>query len=490
MPNPVRAQSERLMRIADRHHNIVKGPVVIALVIWYLVPMDIRKIRLEIKRRHQGRMNFMTGTDLSALEPFEICTIRPPTENASLTFRLTRNCYWNKCRFCPVYKMGAVFSRRSLDEVLRDIARAKALDDLMREQGIGSPKYTQSDYSKLPGLADEILQVAKKAGHDVQTRRAAAELSADVDPRLAWFFSWFNDQPSLQDSLAHVLTWRLAGGETCFLGDADGLILKPEFLATVVNEIKSRFPSIKRFTVYGRTRTAARQRSLADLRAMAAAGLNRVHFGVESGSDRVLAFMNKGESSAEHVEGCLKIKEAGLSCSVYIMPGLGGTELSEEHATETARVINAAAPDFVRLRTLEIFPQTPLEKALKDGEFEECPEEQIIRELRIMISGIHVKTELLSDSASNLLDLYGKLPEDRGRFLKIIDDYLALSDRNKRIFSFNARLQSFLGQYGGLPEDLYETLSPYLREEGIDMRSCPDDILENIIRAIRSRLMP
>lgn len=77
-----------------------------------------------------------------------------------------------------------------------------------------------------------------------------------------------------------------------------------------------------------------------------------------------------------------------------------------------------------------------------------------------------------------------------GRFLKIIDDYLALSDRNKRIFSFNARLQSFLGQYGGLPEDLYETLSPYLREEGIDMRSCPDDILENIIRAIRSRLMP
>ena len=80
----------------------------------------------------------------------------------------------------------------------------------MREQGIGSPKYTQSDYSKLPGLADEILQAAKKAGHDVQTRRAASELSADVDPRLAWFFSWFNDQPSFQDSLAHVLTWRLA----------------------------------------------------------------------------------------------------------------------------------------------------------------------------------------------------------------------------------------------------------------------------------------
>ncbi len=107
-------------------------------------------------------MNFMTGTDLRALEPFEICTIRPPAENASLTFRLTRNCYWNKCRFCPVYKMGAVFSRRSLDEVLRDIERAKALDDQMREQGIGSPKYTHLITANCRGLADEISRPRRK----------------------------------------------------------------------------------------------------------------------------------------------------------------------------------------------------------------------------------------------------------------------------------------------------------------------------------------
>jgi radical SAM superfamily enzyme YgiQ (UPF0313 family) len=287
-----------------------------------------------------------------------------------------------------------------------------------------------------------------------------------------------------------LLTWRLAGGETCFLGDADGLILKPEFLSTVIGEIKYRFPTLTRFTVYGRTRTAARQRSLDDLRAMAAAGLNRVHFGLESGSDKVLAFMNKGESSAEHVEGCLKIKEAGLSCSVYIMPGLGGAELSEEHAVETALVINAVAPDFVRLRTLEIFPQTPLEKAVKDGEFVECPEELVVRELRSLISNIQVETELLSDSASNLLELYGRLPADRNRLLKIIDDYLALSARNKLIFSFNSRLLSFIGQYGGLPEDLYEIVSPYIRGESIDVRGCPDEMLESLIRKIRSRLMP
>ncbi len=432
----------------------------------------------------------MAATNLGHLEPFEICTIRPPTENDSLTFRLTRNCYWNKCKFCPVYKMGAAFSRRSLDEIRRDIECAKALDDLMRERGIGVSRNSRADYGKLAGLAAEILQAGKKAGQDVPPRRATAELPDDVDPRLAWFFSWFNDQPTIEDNLAHLLSWRLAGGETCFLGDADGLILKPEFLAAVLGEIKSRFPSLRRFTIYGRTRTAARLRSLADLQAMAAAGLNRVHFGLESGSDQVLAFMNKGESSAEHVEGCLKIKEAGLSCSLYLMPGLGGVKLSQDHAVDTARVINAIAPDFVRLRTLEIFPRTPLEKALKDGEFEECPEEQVVQELRILISGINVETELLSDSASNLLGLYGKLPGDRNRLLQAIDDYLSLGEREKRVYSFHARLHSFLGQYGGLPEDLYEILSPYFTDEGMDLSRCPDDRLVSLTRTIRSRLMP
>ncbi|MDY0188061.1 MAG: radical SAM protein [Syntrophus sp. (in: bacteria)] len=424
------------------------------------------------------------------LEPFEICSIRPPTENSSLTFRLTRNCYWNKCAFCPVYKLGARFSRRSLDEIRRDIERARQLENWMLARGIGTNGYTRADYEKLPGLAEEIRRTGRKAHHQARTHKAAAEIPEDVDPRLAWFFSWFNDQPSLEDSLAHLLSWRLAGGKTCFLGDADGLILKPEFLAAVLDEIKSRFPSLQRFTVYGRTRTAARQRSLADLQSMAAAGLNRVHFGIESGSDQVLAFVNKGESSADHIEGCLKTKEAGISCSVYIMPGLGGTARSEEHALETARVINAAAPDFVRLRTLEIFPQTPLEQAVKEGRFTECPEEQVIRELRILISRIDAETELLSDSASNLLDLYGKLPHDRIRLLKIIDGYLDLPEQSKRIFSLDARLRSFLGQYGGLPEDLYALLSPYVRDGELDMSRCPHDTLEGITCAIRSRLMP
>lgn len=433
----------------------------------------------------------MITTENISLLPFELCTIRPPTENYSLTFRLTRNCYWNKCKFCPVYKMGAHFSRRSLDEVLRDVERAKALDELMRAKGIGIPEYTGADYGKLAAVADEISGSGNEAvGARTVTDNAEETGAEDTDPRLAWFSSWFKQQPSFLDNLNHLLTWHLAGGRTCFLGDADGLILKPDFMTAVIGAVKSSFPSIGRFTVYGRTKTAASLCSLEDLHMLAEAGLNRVHFGIESGSDNVLSLINKGETSAEHIEGCLKIKKSGISCSIYVMPGLGGVRYSEEHAQETARVINEIAPDFVRLRTLEIFPRTPLEQALKDGEFEECSEEQIVRELRIMIESINVDTELLSDSASNLLDLNGKLPQDKDRLLKIIDNYLALSARNKLVFSFKSRLMSFQGQYGDITGDIWKIIAPYMADNGIQVGACSNNTLQTIIRIIRSKLMP
>jgi hypothetical protein len=107
-----------------------------------------------------------------------------------------------------------------------------------------------------------------------------------------------------------------------------------------------------------------------------------------------------------------------------------------------------------------------------------------------MISGINVETELLSDSAVNLLDLSGRLPNDRNRLLKIINDYLALSDRERWIFSFKSHLMSFQGQYGGLTEDIWEIIAPYATDKGINLSTCSDNTLETIIRMIRSRLMP
>ena len=428
------------------------------------------------------------GAELVSIRPFEICSIRPPTENCSLTFRLTRNCYWNKCAFCPVYKAGARYSKRSIDEVKADIRRARLIDDLMFDHGIGSFRYTDSDYTRVDGIVNAIERARREAGIVDDASDDAGPV--DLDPSLAWFLPWFKDTPNLADSFNHVLSWRIGGARTCFLGDADSLILSPAFLHEAIGEIKRNFPTIERFTAYGRTSSAARLRTSKDLRKYREAGLTRVHFGLESGSDAVLQIMNKGVTRADHIEGGHKTKQAGLSCSVYVMPGLGGLKYSEEHAHETAEVLTRIAPDYIRLRTLQIFPQTPLQQAHKSGEFIEADEEQVIREIRILVEKIDADTEVLSESASNLLNIQGRLPGDRALMLAEIDRYLDLPRREKLLYSARARLQSFVGQYGGLSRELYDALSGYIREGRVNLASAHDSELEEIISLVRSRLMP
>ena len=51
---------------------------------------------------------------------FELGPIRPPSEAFSVLIRVTRNCPWNRCRFCHTYK-GEKFSRRSVEEIISDI---------------------------------------------------------------------------------------------------------------------------------------------------------------------------------------------------------------------------------------------------------------------------------------------------------------------------------------------------------------------------------
>ncbi len=316
------------------------------------------------------------------------------------------------------------------------------------------------------------------------------EDSPDLDERMRWFLSWFKDKPPTEDSFTHIFSWRMAGGRNCFFGDADSLILKPEFIAKAASLVKETFPSINRITIYGRTKSAAKLRTLDDLKKYSASSINRVHFGLESGSDRILELVSKGETSEDHINGALKVKEAGISCSVYVMPGLGGRALSSENGIETAKVLSRIEPDFVRLRTLEIFPGTGLDRMKKDGTFTEASEEDVAREIRTIVSETTCRTEIVSDSATNLLNINGTLPYDRDYMLRVIDAYLSLSSRDKIEFSIRSRIESFTGQYGGLTEDIFSMLSPYIRNGMFIVDNADDDSLLDIISCIKGKLMP
>ncbi|WP_246805153.1 hypothetical protein [Desulfosarcina cetonica] len=85
---------------------------------------------------------------------FETGVYRPPSEGGSnsLLVRLTRNCPWNRCGFCGMYKTET-FQLRPVDEIKRDIDAMAALrDDLMALADEGLHQGAIRLIGKHPGL--------------------------------------------------------------------------------------------------------------------------------------------------------------------------------------------------------------------------------------------------------------------------------------------------------------------------------------------------
>ncbi len=227
---------------------------------------------------------------------------------------------------------------------------------------------------------------------------------------------------------------------TVFLQDGNNLVLPAEEMVEILNFLRQEIPQITRITSYARAKTVSRK-SQEELSAIHNAGLDRLHIGLESGSDAILTLMKKGVTSAEHIEAGTRAKAAGMSVSEYWMPGLGGKSLSRENALETARVLNAMNPDYIRLRTLRIPERIPLSELVTQGLFQPLTEDEIVEEIRLMIDHLEgITSTITSDHMMNLLeDINGTLPQDKGRMLAGLDAYLNLSEEDRLIYRFGRR---------------------------------------------------
>ncbi|MFP3898105.1 MAG: radical SAM protein [Dehalococcoidia bacterium] len=330
---------------------------------------------------------------------FELGPIRPPSEASSLLIRATRNCPWNRCQFCPVYK-GSKFSLRSVEQITDDIKVVAA-------------------------IAEGIKEMAWKMGYGTRVKELAAMLY---------------NQPEYGSCVCHVAMWLAMGSRAAFLQDSNTLVMRTAELAQVIAFLRKTFEGLNRVTTYARSHTAARK-SLAELRQLKEAGLDRIHIGLETGYDHLLAYMEKGCTAKEHIKGGRQVKEAGISLCEYIMPGLGGRRMSQEHARETARVLNEIDPDYIRLRSLHVSPAMPLWARLQNGGFELQTEDEVIREIATLIEHLRVSSRLKSDHILNLLmEVQGKLPEGKDRCLDIIYRYLSLPDGERLNFKVGRRV--------------------------------------------------
>ncbi|MBP1746639.1 MAG: Radical domain protein [Deltaproteobacteria bacterium] len=293
---------------------------------------------------------------------YEQGVIRPPSEANSLLVRVTRNCPWNQCVFCPAYK-GVKFSKRTVEEIKKDI------DQMAGEYG--NHTFVQS----------------------------------------------------------------------VFLQDADSLLLSTPDLLEILRYLKQKFPDIKRVTSYARAKTLKRK-TVEELKELKEAGLTRIHVGMESGSEKVLKMIKKGITQSDIVEGGRRVVDAGISLSEYIMPGIGGKSLSEEHARETARLLNAVEPDFIRVRTFAMHPSSPMRKMVEEGTFVPMTDVEIVEEIRLLVScfdKIHSYFSCADFSLNLLMQVDGYLDVKKDWMLEELDRYLALTEIQKKAYSLLRR---------------------------------------------------
>lgn len=219
--------------------------------------------------------------------------------------------------------------------------------------------------------------------------------------------------------------------ESAFFPDGNTIIMRASQLEEIFTFARRTLPNLKRITLYASAKFL-KQKTLEDLKRLKAAGLNRLHKGLESGNDEILRRIQKGADSKLMIATGQRVKEAGIELSEYVLVGIGGQELWKEHATDTAGVLNAINPDFIRLRTWVPVPAAPLYKDYQSGNFQLLSPHQAFKETRLLLENLDVSSLFLSDHISNFVNISGHLPRDKQSMLDKIDRALKMDESSFR----------------------------------------------------------
>jgi radical SAM superfamily enzyme YgiQ (UPF0313 family) len=296
---------------------------------------------------------------------FETGIYRPPSEGgqASLLLRLTRNCPWNHCTFCAMYK-SQKFELRKPGDIIKDI------------------NVMQDIYLQLKAIS---LKQGEKGLFTTKT-----------------FAQFINTAPGLyfHEGISMLFNWLSMGGKTVFLQDADSLIMKTDHLVEVLKYLKTTFPTIQRITSYCRSRTLVRK-PFADLEKIRKAGLDRLHIGLETGDATLLKKIKKGAGPEDHVKGGKKAINAGFQVSEYWMPGLGGHALSKDHAKNTAQILNLINPHYIRSRPFTPRPGTLFFEKASRNELDRLTPKEQLAEIKLTLAPLNVTSKICFDHAGN-----------------------------------------------------------------------------------------
>jgi radical SAM superfamily enzyme YgiQ (UPF0313 family) len=203
---------------------------------------------------------------------------------------------------------------------------------------------------------------------------------------------------------------------TLFFPAGNTIAMKTDDLCEICRFARQTFPDLERITVYGSSQYI-HKKGIEVLNRLAEAGLSRIHVGLESGDDVILKQIKKGTDSREQIEAGKWVMQAGMELSLYVIMGIGGKDRTVQHARETARVLNAIEPNFIRIRTFVPKVDTPLLEEVQNNTFRMLGPHDILRETEMFIKNLEVSSFLASDHYTNYINLEGRLPEAKERLL-------------------------------------------------------------------------
>ena len=215
------------------------------------------------------------------------------------------------------------------------------------------------------------------------------------------------------------------GLQRVFLMDGDAIIIKTENLLRILRKLYDTFPALEKVTLYAGPRSTL-SKTPEELKALHDAGLSRAYLGVESGSDAVLKFIHKGVNAQQMLQAGQHLVEAGIDLWVTIILGITGEGGDwREHILSTAQIINQMKPRHLSAMTFAPAKGTPLGDDVLAGRFKVYGPDHILEECRLLIEHLDVDPlHFTSNHASNYLPLKGSLPQDREKFLSLIDQAL------------------------------------------------------------------
>jgi radical SAM superfamily enzyme YgiQ (UPF0313 family) len=205
-----------------------------------------------------------------------------------------------------------------------------------------------------------------------------------------------------------------------FLADGDAMTLSVRRLRQTLEAIRRHLPDVQRVSSYCLPRNLRHKTpdELAELREL---GLNLFYVGCESGDDLVLDRVSKGETFATSLDALKKIKAAGSKSSVMILNGMGGMRYSEQHAKNSALLMNEAQPEYLATLVVSFPMGTERYQAGFRGEFEPLDQPGLFREMEWLLDTLDLENTIFrSDHASNYLVLKGTLNKDKPRLLETV----------------------------------------------------------------------